>query len=80
MNWDADDLGPPPRGPRDVNHYPPREYDDVGFFGGDKLHPVSAGPADIDRYRVHNSEFEIRTEYTETGLGCARFRLTPNAL
>jgi hypothetical protein len=61
MNWDADDLGPPPRGPRDRDYHMPREYADVGFFDGDKLHPVSAGPADIDRHRVHNSKFEMRT-------------------
>jgi hypothetical protein len=64
MNWDADDLGPPPRGPTDRNYYMPREYDDVGFFDGDNLHGVSAGPAQyIDRHRVHSHErvFELRT-------------------
>jgi hypothetical protein len=33
--WDADDFGDPPRGPRDRDYYMPREYDYLGFFGGD---------------------------------------------
>jgi hypothetical protein len=76
MNWDADDpFGSPPWGPTDRNYYPPREYDDVG---ADWVHPVSAGPADIDRHRVHNSEFEMRTEYAGDWPGLCTFSIDPS--
>lgn len=74
MNWEADDaFGSPPRGPRDRDHYPPRVYDDVGFFGPDTLHPVEAGPA--DSYRVRNSEFELRTDFAGDWPGVCTFSI-----
>lgn len=78
MNWEADDpFGSPPRGPRDREYYPPREHDDVGVFGPDTFHPVEAGPADSDGYRVHRHEreFELRTTFDGDWPGLCTFSI-----
>jgi hypothetical protein len=55
-------MSAPPLGPHGL--YMPRHADLLSAAGGDNLgdnfHPVPAAHVDINRYRVHNSTFELR--------------------
>jgi len=65
MNWDADDLfGSPPPGPIHQIHRGGMPHPGIEDVHRNNLYIASAGPADVDHYRVHNHErkFELRTD------------------